>query len=210
MVKIEKSLRYAGKVFASSNEWKRGTDVFQQLINDSHNKCYICEDSESELNVDHIKPQSKYSEPEYAFGWDNLLPACKNHCNALKGNAYENIINPTVIDPEQKIRLSLDDRWIAVEPLDGELDTQETVALLNRIYNATGASVNWRVKCAKLRGKVQKKVNVFLSYTENAGNSTYDALIMQEIDRSSPFAAFKREIVRNDPELLARFSAVLL
>jgi 5-methylcytosine-specific restriction endonuclease McrA len=77
MVKIDKSSRYKGKIFDDETEWKTGTDVFRQLLEDTRGKCYICEDNPSALNVDHIKPRSKYPAPEYARGWDNLLPACK-------------------------------------------------------------------------------------------------------------------------------------
>jgi uncharacterized protein (TIGR02646 family) len=209
MIKISKSPLPAGTVIRNSRDWIPGTTVYAQLSKDCHDKCYICEESTSELNVEHIKPQSKYPSSDFVLGWNNLLLACKEHCNTLKGNSFENIINPCLIDPETKISLSIDFGTIAVKQLDSEPDTRETAELLERVYNGAGLNASWRTRCRKLRGKVETNVKMFLAYTENIGDETYEELIRQEIAGSSAFAAFKRKIVRDNPELYSKFATNL-
>jgi hypothetical protein len=207
MVKTNKSPLTAGTVIRSERDWMPGTPVRARLEKECHCKCYICEDNTSVLNVEHIKSRHNYPSPAFALGWDNLLLACKEHCNTLKGNSFDGIINPCVADPETKIGLSIGLGAIVIEQLDCNTDTQKTAELLEMVYNATGLSVSWRTKCRKLRGKIDANVKMFLAYAENVGDDTYDELIRQEIDRSSAFAAFKRKIVRDNPELRSRFSA---
>jgi hypothetical protein len=124
-------------------------------------------------------------------------------------NSFENIINPCLIDPETKISLSIDFGTIAIKQLDSEPDTKETAELLEKVYNGTGLNASWRTRCRKLRGKVETNVKMFLVYAENAGDEIYDELIRQEIDSSSAFAAFKRKIVRDNPELYSKFATTL-
>jgi hypothetical protein len=174
-----------------------GTPIYAQLAEDCRCKCYICEDNSSVLNIEHIKPRSKYPSSAFGLGWDNLLLACREHCN------------PCAVDPETKIGLSISLGMIVIEQLDCVSDTRETAELLKRVYNATGLSVSWRIKCRKLRGKIDANVKMFLAYVENAGDDAFDELIRQEIDRASAFASFKRKIVRDDPQLYSRFSEAL-
>ncbi|MDR1194126.1 MAG: hypothetical protein LBK98_08200 [Peptococcaceae bacterium] len=209
MIRIRKSSLPADTVIRDERDWIPGTPVYARLTEDCHGKCYICEDNSSDLNVEHIKPLSKYPSPAFALSWDNLLLACKEHCNPLKGNSFAGIINPCVVDPEAKIGLSTGLGRIVIERLDCDTDTRETAELLEKVYNATGLNANWRTKCRKLRGKIETNVKMFLAYAENAGDDTYDELIRQEIDNSAAFAAFKRKIVRDDPQLCSRFSATL-
>jgi hypothetical protein len=200
MVKIDKSSLPVGTVIRSERDWKPGTPVRAQLEKECRCKCYICEDNISVLNAEHIKSRHNYPSPAFALGWDNLLLACNEHCNTLKGNSFEGIINPCVVDPETKISLSMDLGAVVVEQLDSDTDTRETAELLEKIYNATGLGASWRTKCRKLRGKIDANIKMFLAYVENAGDDTYGELIRQEIDKSSAFAAFKRKIVRDNPE----------
>lgn len=210
MVGIKKSEKYSNYIFGSEDDWKAGSDVFIQLTADTYGKCYICEDNMSVLNVDHVKPRSKYPAPEHALCWNNLLPACKDHCNTLKGNRFEHIINPAITEPEDKIRLSLEFDSVVVETCDNEPSTLETAALLECVYNAKFLNVSWKTKCRKLRGKVETNVKMFLTYTESIGDDTYDELVRQEIQRASPFAAFKRQIIRDNVTWSSQFEEALL
>ena len=210
MVGIKKSEKYSNYIFGSEDDWKAGSDVFTQLTADTYGKCYICEDSMSVLNVDHVKPRSKYPAQEHALCWNNLLPACKDHCNMLKGNRFEHIINPAITEPEDKIRLSLGLDSVVVETCDNEPSTLETAALLECVFNAKSLNVSWKTKCRKLRGKVETNMKVFLAYTECIGDDTYDELVRQEIQRASPFAAFKRQIIRDNVTWYSCFKDALL
>jgi hypothetical protein len=209
MIKINKSPLPGGIFIHNERDWIPGSPVYAQLMEDCHCKCYICEDNTSVLNVEHIKPQSKYPSSAFALGWNNLLLACKEHCNPLKGNSFEDIINPCVVDPEIKISLSTGFGKILIEQLDRDADTRETAELLEKVYNAAGLNASWRTKCRKLRGKIEANVKMFLAYAENVGDDAYDELIRQEIDSSSAFAAFKRKIIRDDSQLCSRFSFAL-
>ena len=70
--------------------------------------------------------------------------------------------------------------------------------------------MSWKTKCRKLRGKVETNMKVFLAYTECIGDDTYDELVRREIQRESPFAAFKRQIIRDNVTWYSCFKDALL
>ena len=62
-------------------------DVVQQLKEDSHDKCYICElGGLSDPEVEHLRPHHSRKMAERVFDWNNLFYVCP-HCNNLKKDA---------------------------------------------------------------------------------------------------------------------------
>lgn len=89
------------KVHGSYNK----PDVIQQLKEDSHDKCYICElGGLSDPEVEHLRPHHNRKILERVFDWDNLFYACP-HCNNLKKEAKydDKIIDCCIEDPEEKL-----------------------------------------------------------------------------------------------------------
>ena len=68
----------------------REQDVIEQLANDFHEKCYICEIKPvQDPQVEHRLPHHNRSFPTRVFDWNNLFYSC-SHCNSVKNNSrYE-------------------------------------------------------------------------------------------------------------------------
>jgi hypothetical protein len=158
-------------------------------------KCYICEKKptdSSTLTVDHVI--SRQYNSALAYDWDNLLLACP-HCNHnVKGSKYNNMINPTLIDPESVIDFGMtyDQRDVVIKANVNDEATLETKKLLEEVY-----------KNSMVTRKLSSSIHDFMQYIKKAVSGEDWALdyIRNEIQRSSEFAAFKRRIIRDDPDL---------
>ena len=127
-----------------TERWKSGprywaTDTAKQTIKDAlqpltHSKCVYCEvrlDWPVGVHIEHYV--AKTVEPELAFEWSNLLPACAG-CNAAKGNQDHDgsLIKPDNEDPEQLLRYDLVTGRIEPkpdQPPDNSRRVSETVRL---------------------------------------------------------------------------------
>jgi hypothetical protein len=214
MIRLTKRPLPDGVTITSDNDYRSGV-VFNTLVEDCHSKCYICEDKPTSINVEHIVPHR--SDIALRFDWNNLFLAC-GHCNNIKGARYDDIINPTAIDPESCIALSVEIdenfvEYVGVAVLNKDAVTLKTAELLGYVYNGGSTSIK-EVECANLRNEhllpdVQRFRQYIKGYCAEPGLG-YDVLIKKEISRSAKFAAFKRKIVRDNPELSAEFAAELV
>ena len=193
----------------------RSAEVLSTLAKDCHDKCYICEDKPTTINVEHIVPHR--SDPDLKYDWYNLFIAC-GHCNNIKLAKYDDILNPSTCDPEEHIALSASitdeiiDR-VMVESLKHDTSTLVTVELLDLVYNGNTTPIK-KLESANLRNShLMPNLRLFMQYIVNYRKEPdlgYGKIIRNEIARSSVFAAFKRKIIRDDPELSAQFSDALL
>jgi hypothetical protein len=188
--------------------------VFDLLARDCRNKCYICEDKEpTALNVEHRV--SHKGDPALKYDWNNLLLCCA-HCNGTKGTAFDGIIDPTKVDPEEYIELSISavcdlTEKVIVKKTKGGEDVDSTVKLLDRVYNGDKTAVK-RHECTNLKNKIMKEIVTFRQYIRGYKEEPdlgYERFIAEEISRNSAFAAFKRGLVRNDPETAGIFAEIL-
>jgi hypothetical protein len=202
------------KVTISSEDDYRKGDVLHILATDCHNKCYICEDKPTTINVEHIIPHR--NDPTLKFEWNNLFIAC-GHCNNIKLAKYDDILNPTQCDPEEHIALSVEitneiTDQVLVESLTDDKTTLMTATLLGLVYNGGSTDIK-EIECSNLRNShLMPNIRLFYQYIRNYHDEPdlgYDNIIRKEIDRSAIFAAFKRKIIRDDPELSKIFADVL-
>jgi hypothetical protein len=213
MVRLTKSELPPGVIIKSEQDYRKG-EVLKTLANDCYNKCYICEIKPTVINVEHIVPHSRESKLKYE--WSNLFLAC-GHCNSIKHNKYDKILDPTKCDPEEHIALtvgvteSLLD-LVQVEALTTDSGTEQTTEMLQLVYN--GGSTDMKdIESTNLRNEhLMPNIRRFYQYIINYHKEPdlgYGEKITQEINRSSAFAAFKRKIVRDDPELSLVFAEAL-
>jgi len=214
MVRLSKSRLPLDVTIESEQDYRKG-EVIRTLAMDCHNKCYICEDKPTTINVEHIVPHR--SDPALRFDWNNLFIAC-GHCNSTKGTRYNEIINPTECDPEKHIALSMEISdslrgVVKVEPLTTDNSTLQTADLLDHVFNSGTTEIK-EIECANLRNShLIPNLRMFLQFVRGYHEEPdlgYDNLIHKEIERSSAFAAFKRKIVRDDPELSLVFAESLV
>jgi uncharacterized protein (TIGR02646 family) len=212
MVKIDKSPLPAGVNISSERDY-RSDPVISILNDDCRGKCYICEiKAPTSLNVEHRVPHKGNLKLKY--DWNNLFMSC-DHCNRVKSDKYEGIIDPSKVDPEKFISLSLvtgDLRpEINVDMIADLAGVAETIALLEQTYCANSPAAR-RLECGNLRALVMKEMSDFHNVLENYRREPnleikegLRGIIADNISRSSSFAAFKRKIVRDDSNLSKDF-----
>ncbi|MCL2873676.1 MAG: hypothetical protein FWE29_01965 [Defluviitaleaceae bacterium] len=213
MVRLNKSQLPPGVTINSESDYRKG-QVFSILVSDCHSKCYICEGKPTTINVEHRVPHR--GDLTLKFDWSNLFIAC-GHCNNIKLTKYDDIIDPTQYDPEKHIALSIeitDDimEQVYVESLTTDESTLMTAKLLRLVYNGGSTDIK-EIECSNLRNShLMPEIRLFYQYVRNYRDEPYlgyDNKIRKEMDRSSMFAAFKRKIIRDDPELSKTFADVL-
>ena len=214
MIRLYKSPLPPGVNIASEYAYQQG-EAFDILVDDCHSKCYICEDKPTKINVEHIAPHR--NDPELKYDWANLFIAC-GHCNSIKGTQFNNILDPTKCDPEEYIALSIDPTedfvgLVKIETLKSDSSTEQTVELLQKVYNGINATKIQKVESTNLRKEhLMPSVHRFMLFINNyrkEPEAGYDILISNEINRSSIYAAFKRKIIRDNPELSIVFADAL-
>ena len=189
---------------------KCGTDkVFEALLEVFHEKCYICENKKATLQVEHLKPHR--GDVELKFDWNNLFLSCA-HCNHIKGSTYTPILDCTKVDVDEMISFRKvgyfgKDESLSFEKLDEVTDSQEismTCELLKRVYYGKTPPEKFGAKV--LRNAVINQLSEFKSYVreyrEASGEDKKDLFcqIQRELKSNASFAAFKRWIIRDNPD----------
>ena len=178
-----------------------------------NSKCYICENKIiSSYNIEHLRPH-RNTDLNLKFSWDNLFLSCA-HCNNIKSDRYDSILDCTKVDVDEviafrKIGYFQWEEEIQIEPLSHDESIDETVHLLDKVYNGTTEmkkleSINIR---KALRKEITKFIDAINEYEEAEGEDKNDAkqLVKQHLKSNSPFAAFKRWIIRDNGDKLSEF-----
>ncbi|WEA38042.1 HNH endonuclease [Lysinibacillus fusiformis] len=195
------------------------TDVLERLKSDFKDKCYICETKNpTSINVEHLIPHR--GDKSLKFKWDNLFWSCA-HCNNIKLAKYDNILDCTNAEEkvEESIKLKIDPyplTEIEVIPLRNDEKVDDTVELLKKVYNGNTALKT--IESEYIRDLLLKEILQFCNYLSELISSQtttkkqyYYMLVKESLDSSSPFASFKRWIVKDTPRLkekLEEFSMI--
>lgn len=202
---------------AKANGSYREQDVVDALVSDSFNKCYLCEDScPTTINVEHFKEHR--GNRDLMFDWNNLHYSC-GHCNSTKNDTFRggssdilNCSNPDcLVDKWIIYRLEEEDLKSRVTIMRNEeedvtpfgTETDNTVLLLNRIYNGTGTAIR-NQEAYNLRQRIQRELVAFnyevLKYVTTSDDTAKSGIaenLRISIAADKPFAAFKRWILRD-------------
>lgn len=221
MIKIERKItEKSQKAIASLNEAKKKHGTYNtQEVNSAlqemfHKKCYICENKRiTSYQIEHFIPHLENIDLKYS--WDNLFLACA-HCNNTKGSRYQPMIDCTKEDVEQSIAFRKQGYFGVKEEfifdlLDSREETINTSMLLREVYY--GSTPQKKVEAAILRKTLRKELSYFkecvreYQETEEEEKEDFKCLIKRQLADDSPFAAFKRWLIRDHkeafPELLA-------
>lgn len=188
---------------------KRGTyntpEVNEALQEMFCKKCYLCEcRNVTSYVVEHLV--SAGGDRRLRFDWNNLFLACA-HCNGTKRREHEPILDCTQVDVDRRIRFYREGHWGTEEKFcfaacDNRVETVHTVMLLEEIYY--GKTPQKKLESANLRGNLRKELAKFKGYVrdyqEADGEDRQDLylLIKRELSAQSPFAAFKRWLIRDN------------
>lgn len=187
-------------------------DVVEQLKQDFHNKCYICEIKPvQDPEVEHLLPHKGGTFLKRKFNWENLFWSC-GHCNNVKNcTKYDaGILDCCRGNPEDCICFRLEDEKVKINAIGVATPVIErTVELLNEVYNKENTGMRI-IKCEVRVRELNKEMNAFFSAIEDYEKKRQDQRTIRALhdflSRSSAFAAFKRCYIREHrdeyPELL--------
>ncbi|MCD8303266.1 MAG: HNH endonuclease [Prevotellaceae bacterium] len=195
--------------------------MLKRLWADFKNKCYLCEaKAPTSINVEHFRPHEGRDELKY--DWNNLYFSC-SHCNNTKTQlenkkliSEEGLLDCTceadrvdeVISyrfspwPTKKVKLK--DEASGDKALS--LRIRNTIMLLDGIYNGTDTQLK-TIEAENLLQQLQAEVEAFqdlmLKYKWGDEKQRDEALerMREELGNASAFTAFKRWMLRDDPEL---------
>jgi len=214
MVKLKKSVLREGLTIKCEEDY-RGGEIFKILLEDCYNKCYLCEQKPIPPEVEHRLTHK--GDEALKYNWFNIFYSCR-YCNKIKNQTkfYNGIIDPTKIDPEEYIELHMDyenlrEKVVIVKKVKDDEFVDITVELLDLIHNNKSTDIN-REASFNLRNRISKQINMFKifikHYQEEPNTGDYDN-IMEEISIENEFAAFKRQIIRDNDELFEIFKEAL-
>ena len=217
MVKIERKNTEKSKLAVNSlakekakSSGKCNTDeVIKALQEIFHHKCYICENKHStEWEVEHLIPHG--DNLDLKFDWNNLFWAC-GHCNHIKGKKFTPILNCTEVEVDEiisfrKIGYFGTNESLKFEKVDSSSNNKEiqmTCKLLKRVYygKTPQEQIGAKILRHDIRDELTEFKNYVRDYNEATGEDKEDLFltIRNKLKSNSQFAAFKRWIVRDNP-----------
>lgn len=197
----------------------RGSDVLKALSEDFKNKCYLCETKcPVSINIEHFEEHR--GDRDKMFDWKNLFYACA-HCNQTKNDnsrkTSSNILNCTskdhLVDYWIEYRLAAKEtfdklqieikRNDLVPPTKCETEINNTVQLLDKIYNGTGTPIK-NQEAYNLALQVNKEMTDFAILLEGYcfadSQSSKDSAknkIAESLNENMPYIAFKKWKIRD-------------
>ncbi|MDO5409099.1 MAG: HNH endonuclease [Lachnospiraceae bacterium] len=223
MIKVERKLTdKAQKAIASllkaktQNSTYNTPEVNAALREMFHSKCYICESNQiTSYQIEHLR--SHKGDVELKYNWNNLFLACA-HCNNTKLNKYEPIVDCTKENVEELITFRKKgyfgtEEELIFEVLDERLEIQNTAKLLREVYY--GSTPQKQMEAKKLRRTLRKELSQFKEYVreyqeaEDEDQEDLKYLLKKQLEDTSPFAAFKRWLIKDNQEFYPELAAYI-
>lgn len=211
MINLKRSFP-APEILKEEKQKKNGSynqkEVLDRLKQDFHNKCYICETKPGTLNIEHLI--SHKGNKDLKFDWENLFLSC-GHCNNIKLNDYDNILDCTKEDVENCISYRfeplLPKAKVKIEALKDDDRVKKTVELLDKVYNGTTVLKN--MESENIRKKLLDELMKFQKMIYNYEYEDFDEedklMLLQKIKSSlkdsSEYTAFKRWMIKDVQDL---------
>lgn len=203
MVKIERSPTAPASLAiekAKGTDNYRGDDVIQQLHEDFHGKCYLCEiDELQSIQVEHLKAHHNGQDRDRMFDWNNLFYSCA-HCNSVKNRKqYEDsILDCCQVEPEMHLMQELVDNHVKVEALTASHAAQMTANLITECFEKNNTGIR-TFECKTRIDALQQTMTVLYrnleAYRKEPSVKTLRVL-RGMLNRSYKFAGFTRTYVR--------------
>ncbi|MHA4990465.1 HNH endonuclease [Cetobacterium somerae] len=201
------------------------SDIYNQLIKDSFNKCYLCGEDQGDVRserVEHFTPHEDGKHKTLKYDWNNLLFSC-DHCNNRKSSTYnklggnKDILNPTKDDIENEIihfynTEILGESIVNLSSTTNSEKSLNTIELLDKIYNEDlknnkdFAKAN---KCRTLKKNIIKEIFNFrkqimiCNTTEKSSYQESEIIekIKKHLNKKSNFYEFKLGLIKKNTEI---------
>lgn len=175
-----------------------GEDVKKQLMEDQHEKCYICERKlVTDFEIEHFKSENHY--PELVQDWTNLFLACR-YCNGKKSDSFDDNVYPLTSNVEeeisQRIDFKLNKAIFATSIPDKQHD--DTIRMLNLFYNGKGPMKPRNLKEERFFNYAKQKVISFMrivnDYIANPTENNKN-IVNEELSIDKELLGFKYWII---------------
>ena len=182
-------------------------DVKRSLLEDQHEKCYLCERKlTTDYQVEHLVSQK--GDEEKINEWGNLFVAC-NYCNDRKKNNYDDIPLPDSMDFEDVIQQGCDmeSKSAVFTTSEDEKKKKKLVTLLEKLYNG---------KIPGKRNLMEERFwNIFVedyagflarlhAYIDNRDSDTYQ-LVVDDLSQNASILGFKYNFIKHNTDLFETF-----
>lgn len=222
MIRLNKSVPSEDivKLLEAEKAKKEGTYrhkiILEQVRKDFYDKCYICEQkSLTAINIEHFIPHE--GDKDLKFDWNNLYYSC-SHCNNTKLAKYKNILSPLSDDVENLISYKYEafhvHQQVEIKAQQKNPKIEETVSLLNEVYN--GTTDIKKLEALGIKKALKKELIDFRQDIDEYEDAIDDddreeALkhIKRHLHKSSAFAAFKRQYIKDIEYLKKEFGNLL-
>ena len=176
-----------------------GEDVKVQLLEDQHEKCYICERKlGTDFEIEHFKSKNNY--PELRQEWTNLFLAC-GYCNKKKSSSFDDNLYPLDTNIENEIEQRIDfsrNKASFTTSVDDD-PHQNTVRMLHVFYN--GKQKMRVIKEERFFDEAKQKMNRFLEKVNTflmEPTPANRALVTAELSIEQEMLGFKYWVIRDN------------
>lgn len=202
MIRVKKSANIPQSLLNTTNY--NGEDVQRQLLEDQHNKCYICEgDVEPNFHIEHLNSRNPNRRD-----WSNLFLSC-GYCNERKSSHFDNILNPTTENIEEIIEQRYEGDTVKFSSDNASVSVAQTILLLERLFNGNVRYPKLRTPHEELFfDRVKMILNDFLRKIDDFQNNTSEETkknVQEELSTSKKLLGFKYWIIKDNPHLYAVF-----
>lgn len=203
MIRVRKSENVPSSLLTTSQY--DGEDVKAQLLEDQHEKCYICERKlGTDFEIEHLRSQEKYSKLQKE--WSNLFMAC-GYCNRKKSSSFDDNLYPldTNIEDEIEQRIDFSSNKASFVTTIDDVPYQNTVRMLHVFYN--GKKKMRVIKEERFFDEAKQKMNRFLEKVNTflmEPTPANRALVAAELSIEQEMLGFKYWVIR-DNHLEAEF-----
>ncbi|MBO6293494.1 MAG: hypothetical protein J6N51_14775 [Selenomonas sp.] len=198
MIKCERT--YPAPESLAKRQAYNEADVISRLKAIFYDKCYICglkglQDGVVEHLVSHK------GNDDLKYDWNNLFWSC-HHCNQWKNKrGFEtDVLDCCHQNPEQHIMCIYDPRGnrVIVKPRDTEQSSVITARLIANVFNEPNTGIRINASSQRMQD-LRREWNVFLKLLADyrkEKSAHRKRLIRARLSRTSAFAAFKRDYIR--------------
>ena len=173
-------------------------DVIEQLEQDFHGKCYLCEiDELQSVEVEHLRPHG--GDLDLKFDWNNLFLSCA-HCNSVKNQKeyQDQILDCCVIDPETVLQQEVVDDHVLVTPLNSDFESEKTAKLITECFEKKNTGIRIQECQVRMRALncTMNTLYKTLEQYEKGRHPRYLRALRGMLSKTYRFAGFTRTYVR--------------
>ena len=185
-------------------------EIVERLEKDFKNKCYICEEKEpKDINIEHFVAHQ--GNENLRLDWNNLFLSC-THCNNIKSNDYNNLLNCTVLTDRVDTALHyyckpMPKEYAVFDILIPSAQATQSKELLEKCFNGEHTGQK-KLEGSNLRSLLLKEIRKFqelLFDYEEDNDGVYLVKIKYELSNKSAFTAFKRWMIKDNEYLKQKY-----